>query len=326
MRFNCAGRALGCAIGLAAMSAVLAPAQSQPYPSQPIKIIVGTAAGGVADIAGRTLAQAITEAGKTAVVENRTGAGGSIAAGFVAKAPPDGYTVLVGFHATQSILQHLQTLSYDPAKDFAAVTIAVMSSNILVINKALPSQSLKDLIAHAKANPGKLSYASQGGGSSGHILGEQFKIVAGIDVAHVSYRGAAPAVQDLVAGHVSMMFDILALALPQVRADTVRALVITAPEPHPLFPGVPTAKQAGFPQLEGGPWFGFFLPAGTPAPIVEWLYNESKRAFATPEGRERFTKQGLSVILGTPAETTAFVARETKRWGDVIRAANIKMQ
>jgi tripartite-type tricarboxylate transporter receptor subunit TctC len=300
--------------------------RAQEYPSQPIKIVVPTPAGGVADIAGRALASRLTEIGKTAVVENRTGGGGTIAADFVAKSAPDGYTVYVGFHATQAILPHLQKLPYDPEKDFAPVTIAVRSANILVVNPAVPAQSFQELIAYAKANPGKLTFASQGNGSSGHIVGEQFKQIAGVEILHVPYRGGAPAVQDLIAGHVSMMFDILTLALPQVAAGKVRPLAITSAKRDPLFPGVPTTAEAGYPQLEGGPWFGFFVPARTPRPIIDWLYAEAKQAFATPENRERLAKQGLTTLLGTPDETAAFVAGESKRWGDVIKRAGIRLE
>jgi len=301
-------------------------ASAQEYPSQPIRIIVPTPAGGVADLAARVLAQRLSDMGKTAVVENRTGGGGSIAADSVAKSAADGYTIYVGFHATQAILPHLQQLPYDPDKDFAPVTIAVKSANILVVHPGVPAQSFRELIVYAKANPGKLTYASQGNGSSGHIVAEQLKQIADIDVVHVPYRGAAPAVADLIGGHVSMSFDILTLALPQFRAEKVRALAITSPQRDPLFPGVPTTTEVGFPQLEGGPWFGFFVPAKTPRPIIDWLHAEAKRAFSTPENRERFAQQGLTTLLGSPEETAAFVAAESKRWGDVIKRANIRLQ
>lgn len=306
--------------------AVAMATQAQDYPAHPIRIVVPTPAGGVADIVGRALGQRLTDIGKTAIVENRTGGGGTIAADYVAKAVPDGYTVYVGFHATQAILPHLQQLTYDPENDFAPVTIAAKSANILVVNPAVPAQSFQELIAYAKANPGELTFASQGNGSSGHIVGEQLKQIAGIDIVHVPYRGGAPAVQDLIAGHVSMMFDILTLALPQVRAGKVRALAITTARRDPLFPDVPTTAEAGYPQLEGGPWFGFFVPAKTPRPVIDWLYAEAKQAFSTPESRERFAKDGLTTLLGTPEETAAFVAAESERWGDVIKRANIKLQ
>jgi tripartite-type tricarboxylate transporter receptor subunit TctC len=299
---------------------------AQEYPSQPIRIIVPAIAGGVADIAGRILAHRLTEIGKTAVVENRVGGGGIIAADFVAKSAPDGYTVYVGFHATQAILPHLQKLPYDAERDFAPITVAVRTANILVVHPGIRAASFSEFIAHAKANPGKLAFASQGNGSSGHIMGEQLKQIAGIDIVHVPYRGGPPAVQDLVAGHVSMMFDVLTFALPQVRAEKVRPLAITSSQRNPLFPGVPTTAEAGFPDLEGGPWFGFFVPAKTPRPIIDWLNAEAKRAFSTPENRERFAKQGLTTVLGTPEETAAFVAAESKRWGATIRRANIRMR
>ena len=199
------------------------------------------------------------------MVENCTGAAGTIAADFVAKSPPDGYTVYVGFHGTQSILPHLMKLPYDAAKDFSPVILVARSPNILVVHPSVPAQSLRQLIDYAKANPGRLTYASQGNGSSGHIVAEQFKQVTGTDIAHVPYRGAAPAVQDLVAGHVTMMFDILTLAVPQVTAGKVRALAVAAPQRVAALPDVPTMAEAGLPQLEGGPWFGLLVPAGTPA-------------------------------------------------------------
>jgi tripartite-type tricarboxylate transporter receptor subunit TctC len=314
----------GVALGAAAFA--VAPAAAQTYPSQPIKIVVPTAPGGVADIAGRTFAQHLTDSGKTALVENRTGGGGAIAADSVAKAPPDGYTVYVGFHATQAILPHLQKLAYDAEKDFSPITIAVKSATILVVNPSVPAQSVGALVAHAKANPGKVTFASQGNGSTGHIVGEQFKQVAGVDIVHVPYRGGAPAVQDLIAGHVSMLFDVLTLALPQVKANTVRALAITSAQRDPLLPDVPTAAEQGFPQLEGGPWFGFFVPAQTPRPVIDWLHAEAKKAFSAPAARERFAQQGLATLLGTPEETAAFVAAESKRWGEVIKRANIRLE
>lgn len=308
------------------MAAAMAqPAAAQNYPSQPIKIVVPTAPGGVADIVGRTFANKLTEAGHTAVVENKTGAGGAIAADFVAKSAPDGYTIYVGFHATNAILPHLQKLNYDPEKDLLPVTIAAKTANVLVVHPSVPAKTLKELVAHAKANPGKLTFASQGNGSTGHIVGEQFKDVAGIDVAHVPYRGAAPAAQDLIAGHVTMLFDVLTTAVPQVTTDKVRALAIADPKRAALLPDVPTVAESGFPELESGPWFGFFVPAKTPKPVIDWLYAEAKKAFNAPDVKAQFEKQSLTAMLGTPEETRAFVAGEYKRWGEVIKKAKITL-
>jgi tripartite-type tricarboxylate transporter receptor subunit TctC len=311
----------------AALACAAAPyATAQTYPSQPIKIIVPTAPGGVADIVGRAFAQKLTEGGKTAIVENKTGAGGAIAADFVAKSPPDGYTVYVGFHATNAILPHLQKLNYDAQNDFIPITVAARTANVLVVNPSVPAKSMKELVDHAKANPGKVTFASQGNGSTGHIVGEQFKQVADINIVHVPYRGGAPAVQDLIAGHVNIMFDVLTLAVPQIQAQKVRPLAIASPKRVALIPDVPTVGEAGFPQLESGPWFGFFVPAKTPQAVVDLLYAEAKKAFESADVRAQFEKQGLTAMLGTPDETRKFVADEYKRWGDVIRKGNITAQ
>lgn len=318
-------RVLSALFAMLMAGAMASPAGAQNYPSQTIKIIVPTAPGGVADIVGRTLAQKLSEAGKTAVVENKTGAGGAIAADFVAKSAPDGYTVYVGFHATNAILPHLQKLTYDAEKDFIPITIAGRTANILVVNPDVPAKSVKELVAYAKANPGKVTFASQGNGSTGHIVGEQFKDVAGINIVHVPYRGGAPAVQDLIAGHVTMMFDVLTLAVPQVQSGKVRALAVASPQRVALIPDVPTVGEAGFPQLESGPWFGFFVPAKTPKPVVDWLYAEAKKAFSAPDVQAQFEKQGLTAVLASPEETKKFVDGEYKRWGEVIKKANITM-
>ena len=312
-----------CAIALALVGG---PAAAQTYPTQPIKIIVATAPGGIADLVARTLAQKLSEVGKTAVVENRTGGAGAIAADAVAKSPPDGYTLFIGMHSTNAILPHLVAkLSYDGIKSFAPITNVVASANILVVNPALPVNSMRELVAYAKANPGKVIYASQGNASSGHIVGEQFKQVAGVEIVHVPYRGAAPAIQDLVAGHVSMMFDIVPLARTQVAAGKVRALAVASPQRLAAVPDVPTVAEAGFPELEGGPWFGLLAPAGTPRSIVDWLNDETRKAFAAPDVRERFLSQGMTLELGTPENYSAFMAAESQRWGAIIRKTGIKM-
>ena len=210
---------------LAAAIAVLSsPAVAQNYPTQPIRIIVPTPPGGVADLLSRIFAQKLSESGKTAIAETRAGAGGVIAADFVAKAAPDGYTLYMGFHPTQSILVHLQKLPYDPARDFAPIVLVGSSPNMLVVHPSVPAKTPAELVAHIRANPGKVSFAPPGNGSSGHIVGEQFKLLHKLDVVHVPYKGAGPAVQDLVAGHVQMMFDILPLAREQMLGGKVRAL------------------------------------------------------------------------------------------------------
>jgi len=302
------------------------PAGAQKYPSQPIKIMVATPPGGIADLAGRTFAQKLSERGMTAFVENRTGAGGALAAEAVAKAAPDGHTLLVSMHQMNAILPHLTSkLSFDPQKDFVPVLHATASYNILVINPSVPAKTMKELVAYAKANPGKLTYASQGNGSSGHVVGEQFKRLAGIEINHVPYRGAAPASQDLIAGHVSMMFDIVPLARVQIAAGKMRGLAVASAKRLPAVPDVPTTAEAGFPQIEGGPWFGIVAPTGTPRAVIELLNAEGIKAFSAPDVRDRFESQGIMLPLGTPEQYGAFIQSEYKRWGEIVRSVGIRL-
>ena len=302
-------------------------ARAQEYPSRPIRIIVPLAAGGMADILARTIAAKITEAtGATVVVENRTGGSGVIGADAVAKSPPDGHTLLMGLHATQAILVHLQKLPYDPTKDFAPVIHAATVPNVLLVHNSVPANSLRELIAHAKANPGKLTFASQGNGSTGHMIGEQFKVMAGIELTHVPYRGAAPASQDLLAGHVSMLFDIVPLAVSNLQSGNVRALAVCAAERVKALPDVSTIAEAGLPGMEAGAWFGLFAPAGTPPAAIAWVNREAKKAFAAPDVRERFAGQGAALPLDTPEAFGAHVAAETERWGGLVRRAGIRME
>jgi tripartite-type tricarboxylate transporter receptor subunit TctC len=318
-------RAVAATLMLAA--AFLSAAHAQQYASQPIKIVVSLAPGGVADILARAFAAKLGETGRTVVVENRTGAGGTIGADAVAKSAPDGYTLYMGFHATQSILPHLMArLPYDAAKDFAPIIFIATSPNILIVHPSVPVQSAQELVAYIKANPRKLAYGSPGLGSSGHLAGEQFKQLHNLDIAHVHYRGAAPALQDLVAGHVQVMFDIVPLTKQQLAAGQVRALAVTSPRREPAVPEIPTMAEAGMPGVEGGPWFGLFAPAGTPRAAIDWINSEAKRVFSAPDLKSRLEGQGLTLPLGTPEEFGAHVAAETQRWGEVIRKGNIKME
>ena len=317
---------------VAALAAILvfgsSAGRAEDFPRQTIKIIVPLAAGGMADIFARTFAQKVGEAtGATIVVENRTGGGGTIGADAVAKAPADGYTLLMGLHAVLTILPQLGTkLPYDPVKDFTPVALVAAVPNVLVVNPALPVKSVKELVDYAKANPGKVTYASQGNGSTGHMGGEQFRLAAGVDIVHVPYRGAAPAIQDLIAGHTLMMFDILSLALPQIRDGKMRALAIAAPQRATVASDVPTMTEAGLPAVEGGPWFGLVAPAGTPRPVIEWLNREARRAFSAADVRDRFVAQGVEFALGSPEDFAAHIATDSKRWGEVIRRAGIKLE
>jgi tripartite-type tricarboxylate transporter receptor subunit TctC len=309
----------------AALAASVATARSQDYPAKPIKIIVPIAPGGVADIASRVVAQKASESGRyTVIVENRPGGGGVPGTDAVAKAAPDGYTMLTGFHGTLSILPHLQKLPYDPGKDLIPVINMIMVPNILTVHPSVPAKDVKELIAYAKANPGKLTFASQGVGSTGHIGGELFKLLAGIDMVHVPYRGAAPAAQDLIAGHVSMMLDVVPLAIGPIKDGRVRAIGVATKERVAVLPDVPTLIEQGL-ALEMTAWFGILAPAGTPKAAINWMNQEANKALSAPESRARFRASGAVLPLGTPEAFGAHIAAETRKFGDVIRRANIKI-
>jgi tripartite-type tricarboxylate transporter receptor subunit TctC len=314
----------------AALAALLvtAPGYAQDYPNKPVRIIVPTAPGGMADIVGRTFGQKMTEKTKQpAVVDNRTGAGGILAAELVAKAPPDGYTLYIGFHATNSILPTLDPkLPYNAATDFAPVIHLVSLPNVLVVNPKVEAKTVKELVALAKSRPGTLSFASQGIGSSGHIAGEQFRLLTGTDIVHVPYKGAAPALQDLIGGHVPMMFDIVPFALQHIKEGNVRGLAVASPKRLTVLPDVPTMIEAGFGEVQGGAWFALFAPAKTPPAIIAWLNREAKEAFNAPDVRQRLEPRGVIFELGTPEQLGAHVAADTERWAKVIKTAGIKLE
>ena len=303
----------------------LTTAQAQDYPSKPIKVIVPIAAGGVADIVTRVFSGKLSEGGgPTIVVENRGGAAGVPGTDAVAKSPADGYTLLTGHHGVLAILPHLQKLPYDPARELVPVINMIMVPNILTVHPSVPAKDVKELIAYAKANPGKLTYASQGVGTTGHIGGELFKIAAGVDITHIPYKGAAPAQQDLVAGHVLMMFDVVPLAIAGIKDGRTRALGIATKERANVLPDVPTMIEQGL-QIDLTAWFGLMAPAGTPKEVVAWLNQEANRVLGTDEVRGRFTGQGAVLPLGTPEAFGAHIASETKKFGEVIQKANIKI-
>jgi len=315
------------ALFAATVAAVLcahSPARAQDYPSKPIRILVPAQAGGIGDILPRILGQKLGDAGSaTIVVENRTAGAGGVAAEAVARADRDGYLLLMGNQSQLAIRPQIAKVSYDPAKDFAPVVLMVTVPNILIVHPSVPANTLAELIAFAKANPGKLSYASQGVGASGHIAGELLKQAAGIDITHVPYRGAAPAAQDLAAGHVSMMFDVVSLALGPIQSGTVRPLGVAAKQRVSVLPNLPTMAEGGY-DMEVGAWFGLLAPANTPRTIVEWLNKEANKVFTMPDARNRFVAQGATMPLGTPEAFRDFIAAQTARFGEVIRRAGIK--
>ena len=316
-----------CLVAAGVLALMPLPAVGQDYPIRTIKILVSTAPGGLLDILPRMLGQKITEVtGQPVVVENRLGGNGAVAGEAAARSPPDGYTLMMGFHGVNAMLPHLTSkLAFDPNKDFVPVVHIMTVPNILVVNPSVPANSLAELIALAKANPGKLTFASQGVGSTGHIAGELFKQMAGIEIVHVPYRGAAPAAQDVIGGQVTMMFDVVTLARESVKAGKMRALGIAAKERVAALSEVPTLAEAGLPGLEMSAWFGLIAPAGTPPAVIAWLNREANKVFSAPEVRDRFVAQGAVLPLGPPEAFGAHIAAEYGKWGPVIARAGIRI-
>jgi len=317
-----------CVAALLALVAAAASGSAQDYPAKPVRVIVPTAPGGMADILARHFGQKFGEKiRQPVIVENKTGAGGVIAADYVAKSPADGHTLYVGFHATNAILPTLDPkLPYNAARDFAPIIHIANLPNVLVVNSKVEVKSVKELVELARSKPGALSYASQGMGSSGHIAGEQFRLLTKTDILHVPYKGAAPALQDLIAGRVPMMFDIVPFALQHIRDGSVRGLAVAAPQRVPVLPDIPTMTEAGYPGVQGGAWFALFAPAGTPPAVIDLLNKAARDAFDSPDVRDKLEPRGVVLVLGSPAELGAWVAADTERWAKVIREAGIKLE
>jgi tripartite-type tricarboxylate transporter receptor subunit TctC len=310
---------------LLALSAALASAQS--YPTKPIRIVVPFPPGGATDILARDVAQKLTEAwGQQVIVDNRPGAGGNIGSELVAKSAPDGYTLEMGTVGTHAINASLYAkMPYDHVKDFVPVILVAGVPNVLVVNPAVPVNSVSELIAYAKANPGKLNFASSGSGTSIHLSGELFKVMAGVEMTHIPYKGSAPALQDLLGGQVQLMFDNLPPSLPQIKAGKLRALAVTTATRAPALPDVPTVAEAGLPGFESSSWFGLLAPAGTPPAIVVKLNAEVARWLATPDAKERLAKQGANAVGGSPEDFEKHIAAETVKWAKVVKDSGAKV-
>jgi tripartite-type tricarboxylate transporter receptor subunit TctC len=296
------------------------------YPNRPIQLVVTVPPGGAADFVGRLIAAKLADAlGQSVVITNRGGAGGTTAAAAVAKSDPDGYTLLLNTIATHGIGPHIYTnLPYDPVKDFSPVILIAKLPLIMAVNADVPAQSVKDLIAQAKARPGELSFCSAGTGGAPHLAGELFKSLTGTELLHVPYRGSGPAVVDLVAGRITMMFDATPSLLPFITAGKLRALAAASPQRHRLLPDVPSFAELGYPGMDIALWYGVAAPGGTPAPIVQRLNAELIKILSTPDIRKSLTEQGADVQGGTPEEFVAFMRNESARWGTVVKRAGIK--
>jgi tripartite-type tricarboxylate transporter receptor subunit TctC len=303
-----------------------ASAQSA-YPNRPIKIVVGFTPGTAPDLAARILADRFTEDwGAPIVIENVQGAGSNIGTDRVAKATPDGYTLLMGGNSALVINPSLyETLPFDPVKDFAPISQIFIAANVLALPPDVPVKSVADVVALAKAQPGKLSYAHAGVGTSQHLAAELFKYMAHVDIVPVAYRGTTAFIPDLLAGRVTMSFANIANAIPLVREGKLRALAITSIKRSALAPDLPTMAESGFPGFEAVPWFGLLAPAGTPKEIVDKIYAETAKTLAMPEIRKKFDELGLEPVGNTPAEFAAVIKKETPEWAKVIKDAGIKL-
>ena len=297
------------------------------YPQRAIKLLVPFPPAGATDIVGRIVAQKLSERlGQSVVVENRPGAGGSIGSDLVAKSAPDGYTLLMATSSTHSIGPALQKLPYDPIKDFAPITHVANVPNVLVVSPKLPVVSVRELVEYTKARPGKLNFASSGVGTIVHLNGELFKMLAGVDLVHVPYKGTALSIPDLANGNIAMLFDSLASVMPHVKSGSVRPLAMNAPQRSPLLPEVPTLAEAGMPAFDRYTWFGMFAPAGTPADIVRRVQAEVVAALKAPDLRERFDAVGAEPVGSTPEQFVDRIRSDGVRWAEVIKSANVKVQ
>ena len=314
-------------VTLLATVAAVPFAAAQAYPAKPIRLVVPFPPGGPLDVIARTIGQKATEDwGQPVIVDNRPGAGGDIGADIVAKSAPDGYTIVMGALSTHAVNVTLYgNLPYDPIKDFAPIGLVAITPNVLVLNPNVPATSVQELIRYAKANPGKLSFGSGSNGSAGHLAGELFKVDAGVDMVHVPYKGGAPAMQDLLAGQIQLMFDNLANSMPQVKAGKLKALAVTTAKRSSLVPDLPTLTEAGVPNFDIYTWFGLLAPAGTPKDIIAKWNAELVKILGTPEVKERLLAQGAEPAPGTPEQFAALIKSEIPKYAKIVKDSGAKV-
>jgi tripartite-type tricarboxylate transporter receptor subunit TctC len=311
-----------CALAFLALGATASAGAQADYPNRPITYVVPYPPGGAADVFARQLAGELSKRlRQPVVVENRAGANGNLGSASVVKAPADGYTLLLGTASTVAINPHLygKNMPYDPLKDLQPVSGTHSMANVLVVNTATPYKNVQDVVAAAKAKPGALAYASAGNGNTMHLAGEQFRMQAGIDLLHVPYKGGPPAMNDVLAGQVPMMFNNLPAVLPMVRAGKLRALAVATPKRSPLMPEVPTMEEAGLKGYVSTVWNGVYVRAGTPRPIVDRLNREIVAVLQSPAMRQSLEEQGYDVIPSSPEQFGALGQSETPRWGAVVK-------
>ena len=320
-RFLARRTVLACLAATAAATLPLGALAQKSYPAKPITIVVPFAPGGTTDILARVVGQALSnELGQPVLVDNRAGAGGNIGAALVAKAPADGYTLLMGTVGTHAINQALyKKLSFDPIKDFAPLSRVANVPNLLVANPQRPYNTVKELIAYAKEHPGQVDFGSSGSGSSIHLSGELFKTMAGVDMVHVPYKGSAPAVTDLLGNQIGIMFDNMPSAIQHVRSGKLRPIAVTTAKRSPELPDVPTIAEAGVPGYEATSWFGLFTVAGTPQPVVDRLSSALQKVLGEDAVKAKIEEQGGEPVSETPAHFTEFIRTENIKWSKVVK-------
>jgi tripartite-type tricarboxylate transporter receptor subunit TctC len=319
-------RSLRAATGMFLLALAL-PLCAQGYPAKPVKVVIPYAPGGNMEHWRPTLEKVGQLVGQPLVMENRAGAGGNIGSDYVAKSPADGYTLLIGTIGTHAINPSVYAgMPYDAIKDFTPVVLLATMTNVAAINPATPVKSIREFIDYAKANPGKLNFASPGNGSSAHLTGELFKQVTGISMQHVPYKGSAPAVMDLIAGRIDIMFDNIPLPLPHIKAGKLRGLAVTAAQRSPALPDLPTLAEAGVPGFDVSSWYGIYAPAGLPKELLAKLNGAFNEALRTPDIRAQLTAQGWTVVGGTPEQFAVHTQAELERWARVAKSANVRVE
>ena len=300
---------------------------AQTFPDRPIVLVVPNPPGGLVDTSARLLSEPLTRViGQPVIVDNKPGASGNTAYQYVAKAKPDGYTLLIsysGYHVGNPAL--MDKLPWDPIKDFSPIALLTVSTNVIAVHPSLPVNNLKEFIAYAKANPGKLNYASQGNGSVSHIGTEMFKQSTGIDMVHVPYKGSGPAIQDVLAGQVQVFISTPPSVMQHVQSGKLKGLAVTGKNRHPGMPNVPTTAEAGLPSFQLESWVALYAPAGTPAPIIVTLTDAVKKSLALPEIKERADVAGVELRYLNPGATDALVKKELPYWNKAIKSAHITL-
>jgi len=306
-----------------ALAGVTAPVQAQ-YPEKPLRFILPFPPGGGTDTLGRVIGQKLSDMlGQQVVMDNRPGAGANLGAEIAAKSPPDGYTLFMGNVAHTINVSLYSRLNYDLARDFAPVTLLASTPNILVVHPSLPVKSVKELIALAKAQPGRLDYASSGSGSSSHLAAELFDNMAGVKMTHVPYKGGGPAVIALISGQVSVGFATTPSVISYVKAGKLRGLAVTGAHRSPAIPGLPTISEAGVPGYEAGTWYGLLVPSGTPKEIIARLHADAVKVLKLPDVKARLDATGYEAIGSTPEEYAAYTRTEIAKWAGVIKASGV---